>query len=74
MLFAIGHTDCEHILNIFQTAAPSGTFKCLYFDKDHSLVTVRISHKHANTGGDRSAENVTNPAGAKAFYRPVFLE
>jgi hypothetical protein len=74
MLFAIGHTDRGHILNIFQTVALSGKFKCLYLDKDESLVTMRSSHKHANTGGDRGAENVTNPAGAKAFYRPVFLE
>jgi hypothetical protein len=74
MLFVIGHTDCGHILNTFQTVALSGTFKCLYFHKDQSLATVRTCHKHANTGGDRSAENVTNPAGARTFYRPVILE
>jgi len=44
MVFEIGHTDCGLILNIFQTAALSGTFKCLYFDKDQSLVTARTSH------------------------------
>ena len=74
MLFAIGHTDCGHILNIFQTAALSVTFKRLYFYKYQSPVTVRTSHKHANTGDDRSAENVTKLAGVKAICRPVFLE
>lgn len=58
---------------IFQRVAVNGTFICLHFDEDQSLGTMHTSIKYANPGSNRGAGNITNPARAKAFHRPVFL-